>query len=208
MKTLDIFNLRNMTLNTCPFIFSGSVIMWRVNGGTIYGFKKGWLVTWRTTHWIMHTLNGTWYEQNIFRFRIIYLFVFQFIPQAKVCLITVLLFTCPVSTRRRFNVDTKLLGRQQCRYDVDTTPCVYWVGLHLKMFPCQPSLWSDLIISKWSPFLLYSPHNSCVIWDNFSFKRWCQSGMIRLKESFNTYIQYVRNKTGPFEKAIWVDHLL
>ena len=32
----------------------------------------------------------------------------------------------PVSTRRRFDVETTLVGRQKRCYNVETTSCVYW----------------------------------------------------------------------------------
>ena len=35
----------------------------------------------------------------------------------------------PVSTRRCFDVDTMLFGRQKRCYNVETTSCAYWVVL-------------------------------------------------------------------------------
>ena len=36
----------------------------------------------------------------------------------------------PVRTRRRFDVDTTLFGRQQRCYNVETTSCAYWEVFH------------------------------------------------------------------------------
>ena len=40
-----------------------------------------------------------------------------------------------VDTRRRFNVDTMLCDIARRRIDVDTTSCVYWVRIVMRLLP-------------------------------------------------------------------------